>query len=272
MAQATALTRLRQLLMIFILFCVALGTYLTRSRSTDWDQPLWVAVYPINGDGSEQTDVYIDTLSRKSFTSIEEFMVTEATRYGVDIALPVRIDVGAPIKSRPPLPETDANPLSVALWSLEIRWWAWRVTSDQPGPRPDIKLFLVYYDPDTHPELAHSLGLQKGMLGICNVFSDRAMAGSNKVVAAHEMLHTLGASDKYAGVDSLPVFPIGYAEPDRDPLYPQRYAEIMGGRVPVSAREAKIPTALRSVRIGAATALEINWTETPNTQIASSSL
>ncbi len=272
MAQATALTRLRQLLMIFILFCVALGTYLTRSRSTDWDQPLWVTVFPINGDGSVQTDKYIDTLSRKSFTSIEEFMVTEATRYSVDIALPVRIDVGVPIKSRPPLPETDASPLSVALWSLQIRWWAWRVTSDQPGPRPDIKLFLVYYDPDTHPELAHSLGLQKGMLGICNVFSDRAMAGSNKVVAAHEMLHTLGASDKYAGVDSLPVFPIGYAEPDRDPLYPQRYAEIMGGRLPVSAQQAKIPTGLRNVRVGAATALEINWAENIETQLASSSL
>ncbi len=259
MAQANALTRLRQLLMIFILFCVALGTYLTRSRSTDWDQPLWVAIYPINGDGSEQTDVYIDTLSRKSFTSIEEFMVTEATRYSVDIALPVRINVGVPIKSLPPLPEVNANLLSVALWSLQIRWWAWRVTSDQPGPRPDIKLFLVYHDPDTHPELAHSLGLQKGMLGICNVFSSRVMAGSNKVVVTHEMLHTLGASDKYAGAHSLPLFPNGYAEPDREPLYPQRYAEIMGGRVPVSARDATIPTGLRSVRIGAATALEINW-------------
>ena len=259
MAQANALTRLRQLLMIFILFCVALGTYLTRSRSTDWDQPLWVAIYPINGDGSEQTDKYIDALSRKNFASIEEFMVTEATRYSVDIALPVRIDVGVPIKSLPPLPEVNANLLSVALWSLQIRWWAWRVTSDQPGPRPDIKLFLVYHDPDTHPVLAHSLGLQKGMLGICNVFSDRSMAGSNKVVVAHEMLHTLGASDKYAGADSLPLFPIGYAEPDRDPLYPQRYAEIMGGRVPVSARDATIPTGLRNVRIGAPTALEINW-------------
>ncbi len=258
MAQANALTRLRQLLMIFILFCVALSTYLTRARSTDWDQPLWVTVFPINGDGSEQTDNYIDTLSRKSFTSIEEFMVTEATRYGVDIALPVRIDLGVPITSLPPMPDEHANPLSVALWSLQIRWWAWRVTSDQPGPRPDIKLFLVYHDPDTHPVLAHSLGLQKGMLGICNVFSDRAMAGSNKVVVAHEMLHTLGASDKYAGADSLPLFPSGYAEPDRDPLYPQRYADIMGGRVPVSARDATIPTRLRNVRVGAPTALEIN--------------
>lgn len=272
MAQANALTRLRQLLMIFILFCVALGTYLTRSRSTDWDQPLWVAIYPINGDGSEQTDKYIDALSRKNFASIEEFMATEATRYSVDIALPVRIDVGVPIKSLPPLPEVNANLLSVALWSLQIRWWAWRVTSDQPGPRPDIKLFLVYHDPDTHPELAHSLGLQKGMLGICNVFSSRVMAGSNKVVVTHEMLHTLGASDKYAGTHSLPLFPNGYAEPDREPLYPQRYAEIMGGRVPLSANEAKIPTALRNVRIGGATALEINWAENLETQIASSNL
>jgi hypothetical protein len=46
----------------------------------------------------------------------------------------------------------------------------------------------------------------------------------------------------------------------------------MGGRVPVSAREAKIPIGLRRVRIGGATALEINWAENLETQIASSNL
>jgi hypothetical protein len=261
MAQVTAITRLRQLAMIFMLFCVALGSYLTRARATDWQEPLWVAVYPINGDGSEATGAYITGLSRKSFGAVEQFMVAEAERYSVPIGQPVRIDVGEPIAEIPPAPPASGNPLKVALWSLQIRRWASHATSDQPGPTPDIKLFVVYYDPDTHPVVAHSLGLQKGMLGVCNVFADRQMAGSNKVVIVHELLHTLGASDKYGGPDHLPLYPAGYAEPDRQPLYPQRYAEIMGGRVPVSKTQAEIPERLRHVQVGPETALEINWTD-----------
>jgi hypothetical protein len=79
---------------------------------------------------------------------------------------------------------------------------------------------------------------------------------------AHEVLHTLGATDKYDPVTNMPIFPFGYAEPDRAPLHPQDKAELMGGRVPRSPREAEIPRDLSQVVIGPATALEIGWTTT----------
>jgi hypothetical protein len=57
----------------------------------------------------------------------------------------------------------------------------------------------------------------------------------------------------------LPAYPDGYAEPDKAPLLPQDFAEIMGGRIPRSQHEAEIPESLDQVLVGAATAREINW-------------
>ena len=65
--------------------------------------------------------------------------------------------------------------------------------------------------------------------------------------------------DKYQPATNLPSYPLGYAEPQRQPRYPQRRAEIMGGRIPVSAHEAVMPDSLSQCDIGPATALEIRW-------------
>jgi hypothetical protein len=79
------------------------------------------------------------------------------------------------------------------------------------------------------------------------------------VVIVHELLHTLGATDKYDPATSQPLFPEGYAEPDAKPLYPQRFAEIMAGRIAVSDDETEMPEGLARVVVGPETAREINW-------------
>jgi len=48
-------------ILLFILFFVAVSTWLTQARSTDWGNSLWVKVYPINADGSEIVARYIDS-------------------------------------------------------------------------------------------------------------------------------------------------------------------------------------------------------------------
>lgn len=52
---------------------------------------------------------------------------------------------------------------------------------------------------------------------------------------------TMDATGKYEPSTSLPAFPLSYAEPDREPKYPQRYAEIMGGRIPLAEDYAVMP-------------------------------
>jgi len=263
MAQGNFIRSLRQLILLTILLIVAGGSYLNRVRSTSWQEPLWVTLYPIDADKRQATEDYIGTLTTRQFIAIEQFMERETRRYGVDIGRPIRIDVGRPIAEQPPVPPANPNPVTVAFWSIRLRWWAHRATSDQPGATPDIRLFLVYHDPRIRFRVPHSLGLQKGMLGVAHLFADGEMQEKNNVVITHEMLHTLGATDKYDADSNLPLFPIGYAEPDREPLYPQRYAEIMGGRIPLSDTEAVMPDSLQQVRVGWATALEIRWTKQP---------
>jgi hypothetical protein len=86
------------------------------------------------------------------------------------------------------------------------------------------------------------------------------MAGQNNIVIAHETLHTVGATDKYDLETGAPIYPGGYAEPDAEPRFPQRYAEIMAGQRALSEREREMPAELSHVVVGPATAGEIGWT------------
>lgn len=254
--------KLFKIVRIFILFMVllgvALGSWLTGKRSTDWEKPLWVAIYPINGDNSEVTQHYINQLKLDDFESIEDFMAEEAREFNVRLAKPFTLKLAPQVTSLPPEPPTSGATWEIMLWSLKLRYWAYQANTYQ-GPAPHIRVFVKYYDVKDRQPLAHSLGLQQGMLGIVNAFAERKMADSNAMVITHEILHTLGASDKYDLSNGLPLFPEGYAEADRHPRFPQELAEIMGGKIPISESEVAIPRGLHQVLIGQKTAREIHW-------------
>ena len=253
--------QLRILILLLILLFVALNTYFDRVYSTDWDIPLRVTLFPINGDGSAASERYIDGLAGTGFLSLESFFDTEAKRYGVTLERPIRFAHGAQIRELPPMLEPGTGTLGGMMWSLRTRYWAWRVPEHGSGPKPDVQLFVLYHDPEKTHSLPHSVGLQKGLFGIVNAFAARDLEGSNDTVIAHELLHTLGATDKYELANNQPIHPIGFAEPDRTPLYPQTRAELMGGRIPTSADEARMPTSLRQVLVGPFTAVEIGWSK-----------
>jgi hypothetical protein len=144
------------------------------------------------------------------------------------------------------------------LWSLKFRLFAWQ-NSPKVNIRPDIRLYLLYYNPKNNTVLGHSTALNKGRIGRVNLFASSAYAKKNLVVTTHELLHTLSATDKYDLQSTLPIYPDGYAEPDKMPLYPQNFAELMGGRIPKNDSEAEIPKSLRHTMIGEKTAREIGW-------------
>lgn len=253
--------KIRIALLLYILLMVGVGAWLTAARSTDWDDTLWVTVYPINGDGSEAATQYIASLNEDTFTDIEVFMQREGERFGVALARPVNMKLGAILSEAPPAPPRGGNTLQIAWWSLKLRYWAYRVDSNHGRWPADIQVFVLYYDPATHARVADSLGLQKGLIGVVHAFASRRMTGSNNVVVAHELLHTLGAMDKYDPRTNQPIYPDGYAEPERVPVLPQRKAEIMAGKIPRSEIDAETPDDLSRAIIGALTAREINWSK-----------
>ncbi len=248
-------------ILLFILFMVAMGTWLTKLRSTDWNNSLWVKIYPINGDGTETSEKYIAGLGVDTFAGIEEFLTREVRRYGRNVKRPVRVELGEPISRQPPAIDSSGSMLDVLLWSLKMRWWVSDVTDDQDRIDPDVRMFVRYHSPNSTLKLDDSVGVQKGMFGIVNAYSSRKLRGRNNVVIAHEFLHTLGATDKYDRGNGMPIAPHGLAEPDRSPLYPQKKAEIMGGRIPLAADDAITPANLGYVIIGPLTAQEIRLAE-----------
>ena len=244
-------------ILLFILFVVSVSTWLTQSRSTDWNNSLWVKVYPINADGSAEAAHYMEQLTVADFSGIENFLVRETKRYGHSLPRPVRMELGEPIAEQPPSLGEGPNMLSVLWWSLKLRFWASDVTDAQDSPDPDVRIFVRYHSPKTDFILENSVGMQKGMVGIVNAFAGRRHRGTNNVVIAHEFLHTLGATDKYDPASGLPHFPAGYGDPDRKPRHPQEVAEIMGGRIALAEDDAVVPKSLKYVLIGESTAKEI---------------
>jgi hypothetical protein len=251
--------RLRIAALLYVLLFVAAAQFLTAHRTTDWDAPLWVDVYAVDGDGRTPTRSYLDKLDPAEFRAVETFFAAEARRHGVQLEQPFKVRfVGEHRDSLPALAATP-GPLDVLSWSLRMRWLAARLQWRNSGPSGDIIVFAVFHEPDAEIALDRSTALEKGQIAVANLFADRAARGSNAMVLAHELLHTLGATDKYAPATSLPRFPDGYAAPEAKPLLPQRKAELMAGRIPLDATRAEIPRDLDEVVIGATTALEIGW-------------
>lgn len=248
----------RIFILTLILIGVALGSWLTGKRSTNWEQPLWIAIYPINADNSPVTQQYINQLTPQDFKSIEEFISEEAREFKLPQQQLFSIKLAPEVKSLPPEPPESGAVWEIMLWSMQLRYWAHQANTFQ-GPKPHIRVFVKYFDVKDRRPLAHSLGLPQGMLGIVNAFATKKMSPANAVVITHEILHTLGATDKYDLNTGLPLYPDGYVETNKKPLHPQQLAEIMAGKIPVSKTEAEIPRGLHQVIIGQQTAREIKW-------------
>ncbi len=249
---------LRILILLLVLLAVALTTWQERYLSTRWHDPLYVAIYPIAADDSPVTKAYLASLDAESFKPIDRFFAREAQRYHLDTSEPFRTRLRPELQSRPPQRAADAGLLATALWSLRLRYWAWRVSGQAHEPE-DIRMFVLYHDPTLTPTVPHSLGLEKGLLGVVYAFAAPEMSGANNVVIAHELLHTVGASDKYDFTDDAPRFPDGYGDPVQRPLYPQQTAELMAGRRVLAPGKWEQAMSLDEVVIGPATALEIRW-------------
>ena len=250
---------LRVGVLLLVLAYVASGTWFEQRRVHAWQQTLYVGIYPLPGDDSPHTRNYLARLDRGEFAAIDAFFAGEAKRYGLRLADPLHVQLMPAATELPPSPPVHGGVLPTIWWSLKLRYYAARHGGAPSGPTPPIRIFVIYHDPALTPRVPHSAGVEKGLIGVAHVFAFAPMGQTNNVVISHELLHTLGATDKYDSATDAPQFPDGYGDPGQSPRFPQRFAELMAGRIALSATTQEIPQSLESCVIGAATAAEIRW-------------
>jgi len=256
---STMFRYIRIAILLTILVIVAGSQFLTGSRFSSWEKPIWVTIYPVLLDADPGVRRYVDGLKTDSFRDIGEFMKRQASRHGRQLESPVVIQVARPSTDTPPVLPVEDSGLKVAWWSLKMRWWSWR-QSGQDGLAPgDIRMFILYQKGNPGELLERSVGIKNGSYGLVNAVASRNKAARNRIIIAHELLHILGATDKYDFSSGQPIAPAGLAYPERQPPYPQNKAEIMGGRIAVSETQWRYPASLSSCVIGGVTAREIGW-------------
>lgn len=248
---------MRITVLLLVMFGLGFNVWLVKWRVAAWDRPLWVVIHPICGDASPETRAYIDALTPEKFNPVTDFFSAEAKRYGLKIETPFNLVLAPRLDTVPPQIPDQPTPLSMILWSLKLRLWAWRINKSQ-APVQDIQLFVLYFD-KSQTIVDHSYVMQKGYIGVVNAYAAPEMENKNTIVIAHELLHLAGATDKYNPANEQPVYPAGYADPKAYPRYPQTEAEIMAGSIPVSETKSEMPDSLDETVIGPATAREINW-------------
>jgi len=249
----------RVVLLLSILFVIMVNTWMTEKRMAAWERPILVTIYPIVADREPASLKFVEGIDAASFADINHFMSREARPYGFNVTPAFRFQVARTGRELPPEVPAQFDPVAVGWWSLKMRWWAWMRDLEDELVSPDIQMFVLYHSLNGDNEVGISVGMRKGRYGIVKAYARDSMNSENRIVLTHEMLHVLGASDKYVLSTGEPIFPNGYAEPDAKPLFPQKSAEIMGGRIPINSFTSVMPESLDECRIGRQTAVEIGF-------------
>jgi hypothetical protein len=253
---------LRILVLLVLLGTVAMYVKDQKLVTQGWYQTLDIVIYPINPTNSPIAQRYIDSLSDKNFSSIDQFIQRESKKYDIVSSTPTKTRLGETLTVIPPEPpKPGGGPFQAIIWSLKLRWWMWQNAPEEINDKYLVRMFVLYHDPSLKNQLKHSVGLQKGLVGIVNAYGVKSQSRQNNIVIAHEFLHTVGASDKY-DVLGNPIAPYGLGNPNQSPLYPQRKAEIMAGTRALSAGTSEMPNGFKRMVIGKKTAQEIGWMST----------
>ena len=232
-----------------------------RRARNEWDHTLTVAIVLVR---LERVDDAAIAALRAQLSPLEDRLAAELTRYRPGAPPPFRFELIAPVDGSPPPPAPSSDgPVDLARYALALKGYVRDIDARAAidADLYDVRIYLALRRPrQALRTLAEGRSEQGGRIGVVEVEIDTEAEGAHLplVVVTHELMHTLGASDKYDAAGRTSV-PLGLAEPERVPQYPQRFAEIMARNRPVSATEEKVPESFQQIAVGNETAREIGW-------------
>jgi hypothetical protein len=197
-----------------------------------------------------------------TYADVVSFFDSERRRYTGQLTNSIHLSVRGPWQetlSPPSLVEGMDTPLKSGLAAIRYTWF-WRRLSEGHGvesSRFPLRVFVIFTD-QPGDQAALSRAALSGNLAVTYISLDDPNPVYPAITIAHELAHLLGASDKYRA-DGLAAYPEGYIEPFTEPIYPQRFAELMAVDIPISRQLEREPSRLDQLRIGHRTAAELGW-------------
>ncbi len=173
-------------ILLTVLLIVVGSQWLTSNRLSRWEKPLWVTIYPILATQDSSVRGYVQSLKPESFQGIGLFIGQQAARYGHQLANPIIIRVVQPLTTLPPVLPAENYGIKVALWSLKMRWWAWKNGRQKELAPGDIRMFVLYQKANPEIQLERSVGTKNGGYGIVNAVASPHRAARDRIVISHE--------------------------------------------------------------------------------------
>jgi hypothetical protein len=226
-----------------------------RSR-TSWQRPLRVVLVLVEREPVPASTLAL--LTTRSF-ELERRLAEEYARHTGRDFTPVELTVRGPVRASSPPPSADGDG-AFALIRHSIALWRWTSALDARARVEfgyDSRIYLVLA-PSDRIAFVEGESEYRGRVGVAQAALGPTSVDFALFVAAHELFHTLGATDKYDGVGRA-LFPQGFAEPRRVPLFPQVAAEVMSRNVPLNAESERAPDTLNELVVGDVTARELGW-------------
>lgn len=254
--------RVRVALLLSVLVVVILwagSDWWRRRERREWRRPLRVALVLVE---REPVPAPVTAELKGRARDLEARLGEQLQRYGERQQHPFEIVVEGPVAATSAPPQITEQSFTALLGHSYARWrWTGDV-DERAGVATrgfDSRIYLVLHPVgDAEPAGVEGESEDGGRVGIAQADIATDMVDFALFVAAHELFHTLGALDHY-GDDGQAQYPSGFAEPARQPLYPQRGAELMARNIPLSPTSARPPDTLNELWIGPETAREIGW-------------
>ncbi len=247
---------------LFVVVLYAARDLRGRRERKDWNRTLDVAIVLLHVEGAPPVDpsAVQDVVDRAP--ALAERLHAEAERWRPGMSAPFRFRVFGPVDVASGPPKTDASgAIDLASHAIELRRWLSDV-DPRAGVEPEHWDSRIYVDArrpaSTMRTVVEGQSQLDGRIGVVSVELDASMVDLMLFVVTHELMHTLGALDKYDAAGRTRI-PDGLVEPTLSPLYPQRLAEIMARNRVVSPSREVVPTTLDELGVGRATAVEIGW-------------